>query len=255
MESSEIQAIIPVGFNYEREADLIPSELFLVDNISLLSRALWEVANAGILKATIVAPNFGVAPNWLEAIVAACVADLSAVGMLAPEVEKLFIRNCYRMDDALRFAIACSKTNWVALICPLIQFPDLNGLNQLIGAAKTSGLPIVGVAETSWETAIQLCKVSQSDESQLQRVDLYCPVTDRVTVFSGRAILPILPYSEERCERGCVFENEEFMCHLLTGNSKLPTFLLSGEVTDFRFSGKRPLAQILPWSPGQQHTR
>lgn len=246
MDITDIQAIIPVGFNTGLGLGNAPNELFLVDGISLLCRALGEVAGAGISKALLVVSYADALPRWLSPAVQECQVELETLGLPVLKIETLYLNRCDRLDDGVAFAMSCVTTPWAAVICPLVHLPDLTGLSLVLEAAQTSDRAAIGVSDADWETAIQLCALTLSENHLAHSVEAYCPQDDQPIVYAGRAILPATSFPTEGFGDAWISENEALLNHFIAVLGPLDTYRLSGPVDDFRFHLGRPEAKATP---------
>ena len=244
MNISDIQAIIPVGFNTFGDAGNNDDELFVADGISLLCRALGEVAGAGISKALIAVAYSDVLPRWVSSAVQECQRNLEAFQLPLLQIEILYLGGCSRLDDGVAFAMSCLTTPWAAVICPLAHQPDMTGLSLIAEAALALNKPVIGIAQTNWATAIQLCTLALSDNHLACAVEPYCLRDDQPMVYAGRAILPTTPLPSESFSAAWDSENAALISHFIATTGPLHTCKLEGHVSDFRFQCERTASQI-----------
>ncbi|MDB5658442.1 MAG: hypothetical protein JWS10_1057 [Cypionkella sp.] len=179
MNIEEIQAIIPVGFYSGPAGRSEADELYVHDGMSLLSRALAEVAGAGIAKAVIAITDVALPPRWISAAVQASLRDLETLGLPALQTEVMYLGRCATIDDAIACAMSCVTTPWAAVICPLLKVGRPGGLSQVLNAAQTADSAVIGIARTDWETAIQLCSLTLWEISQLRLKNIARKMTSR----------------------------------------------------------------------------
>jgi hypothetical protein len=189
MNRDDITAIIPLGFARDT-ADGSPAELYEVDGISLLCRALAEVAGSGVTKVLMAVTYSGAVPAWVPSALGACQDKLGAFGLPKLQIEIQYLEGCTRMDAAIGLAMARLKRQWAAVICPLANLPDLTALSLVIEAAESLDRAVIGITQTKWEMAIQLCTLRVTDDHLACGVEYYCPPDDELTVYAGRAVLP-----------------------------------------------------------------
>lgn len=186
---ADITAILPLGLWPMPGRPAEPAELCAADGESLLTRALSEVAQAGMTRAILAVATQRFRPRWLRAALHEATRGLAAEKLALPRMRTLLIEQADSADDLVLQGLIHAETLWSALIAPLCVQPDDRGLAEVRDAVAGSGQPAVMLAPAGWEAAIQLC-LPRLHGGRLAGIAYHRDPAPGQIAFAGRALLP-----------------------------------------------------------------
>lgn len=228
---SGLEAIIPAGLQRQPGAPGQPAELGLREGRSHLDRMLTELVAAGIGSAIIVTTDRLFNPRWLG-------RALRESTLRLPEdisVDVLVIDGACSVDDLVFSALSHTLTDWVAVASPLHSIAEFTTMSQVIAAARAEGLPAIALAETAWESALQLCQPLCSG-AEVTGIRTHAAPDAVVPVFAGRAVFPRARLTETAASPElCVMDYERLIHGLCAEGAPLRACPIPAQVADARF--------------------